>query len=185
MGTVNEYRNGRLGIKFERLPDRLVLGGSIAVNGVCLTVTEAEKSSFCANLSIETVRMTTLGDLRSGQAVNLELPLTLEKGIDGHLVLGHVDTIGKVVMIEQQGKDRLIKFSYPGNFSHYLVEKGSVAIDGISLTPFALSNETFTCAVVAETLSRTNLKSRKVGERINIEFDILGKYIQRMKNNVH
>ncbi|MCD5416845.1 riboflavin synthase [Candidatus Bipolaricaulota bacterium] len=185
MGIVKERRNDLLGVRSDQLSNKLVLGASIAVNGVCLTVTEIGKGSFRADLSRETVRRTTLGDLHPGQAVNLELPLTLERGIDGHLVLGHVDTMGKVVMIEQQGKDRLIKFSYPCEFSRYLVEKGSVAIDGISLTPFALSGETFTCGVVAETLSRTNLAVRKVGERVNIEFDILGKYIQRMRSDVH
>ncbi len=185
MGIVEERRSDLLGLRSEQLPNKLVVGASIAVNGACLTVTEIGERLFRTDLSIETVRRTTLGYLRPGQAVNLELPLTLQRGIDGHLVLGHVDTIGKVVMIEQQGRDRLIKFSYPRRFSRYLVEKGSVAIDGISLTPFALSGETFTCDVVAETLSRTNLATSKVGERINIEFDILGKYIQRMRSDVH
>ncbi|MCI2426570.1 riboflavin synthase [Candidatus Acetothermia bacterium] len=184
-GIVEERRNDLLVIRAEQLLNQLALGASIAVNGVCLTVTEIGVRSFSTELSIETVRRTTLGDLRSGQVVNLELPLTLNKGIDGHLVLGHVDTIGKIIIIKQQGRDHLMTFSYSGSFSRYLVEKGSVAIDGISLTPFALSGERFTCAVVTATLSRTNLVTRKVGERVNIEFDILGKYIQRMKSDVH
>ncbi len=167
------------------LRDRLVLGGSVAINGVCLTVRELASEAFLADLSQETASRTTLGRLQAHTRVNLELPVTPEGSLDGHIVLGHVDTVGRVKAIVREREGRNFTFSYPPEFSRYMVEKGTVAVDGISLTPFQVTGATFCCAIIPKTFKATNLQGLSVGDPVNIEFDILAKYVERMTRRVH
>ncbi|MEA3356310.1 MAG: riboflavin synthase [Candidatus Bipolaricaulota bacterium] len=187
LGIVRQKRASSLDVGpplgFER---RLEQGTSIAVNGVCLTVSGLTKQNFQVDLSRETRSHTNLERLRTGMRVNLELPVAVGDGLDGHLVLGHVDTVGKITMIEGDNiTGKTFMFTYPPQFSQYLTEKGSVTVDGISLTPFDVRAETFRCSVVPETIERTNLQDRVLGHQVNIEFDILAKYVRKMIPHVH
>ncbi|HHR85512.1 MAG TPA: riboflavin synthase [Candidatus Acetothermia bacterium] len=184
LGLLVELRRDRLEISTS-LRDKLSLGASIAVNGVCLTVSELTQRGFRAEISSETFSRTSLGKQRLRARVNLELPLTLEAGLDGHIVLGHVDTVGKVQEVRREREGWKFVFSYPAEFRAYVVDKGSVAVDGISLTPFAATNGTFQVAVIPQTYEQTALQDRQVGDPVNIEFDILAKYVEGMVTYVH
>lgn len=151
---------------------------SIAVNGVCLTVVSFDEHVFRVQCVEETLRKTTLGSLHQGDIVNLERSLTLEKAIEGHMVQGHVDTVGTLASIEKKGADLLLTISYPEAFSDYIVGRGSIAIDGISLTVARDTDKTeFMVAIIPYTWEHTNLKDKKPGDTVNLEFDIFGKYI--------
>ncbi|MEX0895125.1 MAG: riboflavin synthase [Balneolaceae bacterium] len=153
---------------------------SISVNGVCLTVVELSSNFFRVQCVDETLRKTTLGDLKEGDPVNLERSLTLQKAIEGHIVQGHVDTVATIKSIEQKkDHDRLVTVSYPEQYIPYIVGRGSIAIDGISMTVAREERSEFTVAVIPYTWNHTNLKSKQEGDRVNLEFDIFGKYIVR------
>jgi riboflavin synthase len=156
---------------------------SIAVNGVCLTVVSFNEETFHVQCVEETLRKTGLGDLKEGSPVNLERSLTLDKGIEGHLVQGHVDTTGSITSIDQKDADLLITVEYPDEFKDLVVGRGSIAIDGISLTIARSEENRFTVAIIPYTWDHTNLKDRKEGERVNLEFDMFGKYIIRYLKN--
>jgi len=155
-------------------------GGSIAVNGACLTAAEVEDGRFTADLSPETLERTNLGLLRPNDKVNLELPLAADGRFAGHLVLGHVDTAGEVTAISRQGDFYRFSFAVEPQFDRFLVEKGSVALDGISLTVFNIKGGRFDAAVIPRTYEVTNLRYRRPGDRVNVEFDILGKYVAKL-----
>ncbi len=156
---------------------------SISVNGVCLTVVDFNKESFKVQCVEETLRKTSLGELKSDSPVNLERSLTLEKGIEGHIVQGHVDTVGKIIKIDQNGADLLVTVEFPEEFKDYVVGRGSVAVDGISLTVAQNESNVFKVAIIPYTWDNTNLISKKEGDLVNLEFDIFGKYIiQYLKN---
>ena len=162
----------------------LGLGDSIAVNGVCLTVVEKDDSSFTAEVSPETVRVTALATLRAGQAVNLERPMLADGRLGGHFVLGHVDGVGTISAIEKQADFSLVSVDYPVSLVSYIVPKGSIAIDGISLTVAALEEEDEQGArvdvqIVPYTWLHTNLRDARVGDPVNLECDIIGKYVVR------
>lgn len=159
-------------------------GGSIAVNGACLTASEILDGQFTAELSPETLERTNLGLLHPGDQVNLELPLAADGRLDGHLVLGHVDTVGQVTSIARQSNFYLFSFAAEPQFDHLLVEKGSVAVDGISLTAFGIEAGRFKVAVIPRTYQVTNLKHRRPRDRVNIEFDVLGKYVAKSLGRV-
>lgn len=163
-------------------PPKLFLspGGSIAVNGVCLTAGEVSKGGFTADLSPETLERTTLGSLRPGDKVNLELPVAADGRLDGHLVLGHVDALGEIISINQQGSFYIFGFRVGAQFDHLLVEKGSVAVDGISLTAFHVEGGRFQVAIIPRTYELTNLRYQRPGNRVNVEFDLLGKYVAKL-----
>ena len=167
------------------LHGRLVLGASVAVNGTCLTVRRLLEDGFVASVSEETASRTSFEFLRTGTRVNLEWPLTPQSGLDGHLVLGHVDTVGRIRALVRERSGFTLHVSYPGEYSRYVVEKGSVAVDGISLTTFAIDPGAFRCAIVPETYEQTTLQDRRGGDPVNLEFDILGKYVERMMSHVH
>ncbi|MCR4404522.1 MAG: riboflavin synthase [Candidatus Acetothermia bacterium] len=181
LGEVVTLAGGRLVIlpPAELLPPA---GGSIAVNGACLTASEVEDGRFAADLSPETLKRTNLGALRAGEKVNLELPLAAGDRFAGHLVLGHIDAVGKIVAIAPQGESYLFSFAVEPRFDHLLVEKGSVAVDGISLTAFNIREGRFEVAIIPHTYRMTNLKYRRPGDLVNVEFDILGKYVAKLMN---
>ena len=157
----------------------LALGDSVAVNGVCLTVVRFDASGFDAEVSPETLRVTNLGDLRDGATVNLERPLLPSDRLGGHFVQGHVDGVGSLAGIEQETDFWWVTVRFPEDLSRYLVPKGSVAVDGISLTVAGLEADRFAVQIVPHTWRHTNLHARRVGDAVNIECDIIGKYVAR------
>lgn len=152
---------------------------SISVSGVCLTVIDRRDDFFTVQCVEETLRKTSFSKITEGDEVNLERSLTLEKAIEGHIVQGHVDTVGRIEHIKSEGDDRLITVSYPEEFVPFIVGRGSVAIDGISLTVARESGTRFTVAIIPYTWNYTNLKHRNEGDKVNLEFDIFGKYVVR------
>lgn len=154
-------------------------GDSIAVNGACLTVTGLSAGSFTADVSSETLRVTTLGGLGTGDPVNIEPALTLGKPLGGHLVSGHVDGVGTVTAMEEKGQYIDLEVEVPEELAATLVKKGSVAVDGISLTVASLEGNRFTVAVIPHTVERTTLRSKRRGSEVNVETDIIGKYVER------
>lgn len=153
-------------------------GDSVAVNGACLTVTGRDGKRFQADLSRETLERSNLGNLSSGDSINLELPLLPTARLGGHFVQGHVDAVARVVRIEKQQAFALFRFSLPAGTGAYVVEKGSIAVDGISLTVSGLGKDFFEVAIIPHTLEHTNLSQRKPGDRVNLECDILAKYVE-------
>jgi riboflavin synthase len=186
LGLVRSVRPSALTIELPSVfRDRIELGGSVAVNGVCLSARELPPSAFVADLSKETASRTTLGTLRPGQHVNLELPLSPSSGLDGHWVLGHIDAQGRVQALYQEGSGWTLIVEFPTQFRRFIAEKGSIAVEGISLTPYDLDGGSFRCAIIPETYESTVLKDRRRGHSVNLEFDILAKYVERMIRFVH
>ncbi len=177
--NINKIPNGAiLNIDCAYVLSDTKIGDSIAVNGVCQTVTEISKNSFSVFCSYETLSLTTLGSLNSGDKVNLERALRLSDRLGGHIVSGHVDGVGKLISATKVGDSHKMTFSADKNLMHYVVKKGSVAIDGISLTVCERDNSTFSAAVIPHTYKNTLLKDLQKGSAVNIETDILGKYIE-------
>ena len=170
----------RLVVATRRPLPRLALGESIAVNGACLTVTARRDRRFTVDVSPETLRRTTLGDLPPGRRVNLERALRMGDRMGGHLVQGHVDGVGRLETIRRDGEWLLYRFRAPRILVPYLVEKGSIAVDGVSLTVFACRGPSFTVALIPHTLAETTLGDRRAGDRVNLEADVLLKQIERM-----
>ncbi len=156
------------------------LGDSICVDGICLTVSLLEGGVFTADVSGETLRRTTLGDLRPGDAVNLERALRLSDRLGGHLVTGHVDGTGTINKKTREGDSFQFQFEVSPALSRSLVEKGSVAVDGISLTVSAVKKSSFQVYIIPYTLEKTTLKLKERGGRVNIETDVIGKYVEKM-----
>ncbi len=158
----------------------LRLGESVAINGACMTVTRHRGRAFSVDVSPESLRRTTLGDLRPGSLVNLERSLRLGDRLSGHLVFGHVDAVGRVQAIRPEGDSALYSFSIPAAMAPFLVEKGSVAVDGVSLTVFDCHARSFTVAVIPHTAAVTTLGIRQPGDRVNLESDMLARYVARV-----
>jgi riboflavin synthase len=179
IGIFKEYRIGKqeMAVEMPELASHLEIGESLAVNGVCLSLTRKEKNLLFFDLSKETLSRTNLGSLRRGNLLNLELSLSLSSPLSGHLVTGHVDSTGKVLSIQKSGKGKRMTISFPVDLNHYLINKGSVAIDGVSLTIAKLDSSTFEVELIPLTLKNTNLGVLKVGNTVNIECDIIGKYV--------
>ncbi len=156
------------------------LGESVAVDGVCLTVDDLGKGIFATDVSPETLQRSTLGAASPGASVNLERALRPVDRLGGHFVLGHVDGVGRLESRKREGEFEVLAFTAPENVSRYLVEKGSVAVDGVSLTVARLTAGGFTVAVIPHTLSRTTLGTRRAGSAVNLEADILGKYVEKL-----
>ncbi len=162
-----------------KLPVRsMARGASVAVNGACLTVVKKGLRSFTVDVSPETLQRTSLETLTVGSMVNLERPMRLADRLGGHLVTGHVDGVGAVAAIEKQGEFTIITFEVPAPLGALLVPKGSVAVDGISLTVNVCRKQRFSVAIIPFTLRHTNLRARRVGDKVNIETDLIGKYVQ-------
>lgn len=179
-GRVVSIKSGRLSITGGGVLPGIEMGGSIAINGACLTVTEIDTSTFSVYIMLETIKRTNLGLLTVGDAVNLERPLTLGKPLGGHLVQGHVDDTGRVASILPEGRESLVRFEAPSEVMRYIVKKGFIAVDGISLTVADFDTTSFLISVVDYTLKHTNLGSRRAGDLVNIEVDIMAKYVERL-----
>jgi riboflavin synthase len=181
LGEVTHNTRQKLSVCAPQLFGELDIGKSIAVNGACLTVVELNPVSeeFSADLSPETCERTNLGALRQGEKVNLELPLRFSQGLDGHWVLGHVDTVGEILSIQKKSNSYLYTFRVPVEYDRYLIEKGSIAIDGISLTLFSINAGRFEVSIIPHTYETTQLHTKKPGARVNVEFDVLAKYTEK------
>ncbi len=178
-GIFKEYRIGKqeMVIETPELAARLEIGDSLAVNGVCLSLTRKEKNMLCFDLSKETLSRTSLGSLRRGEQLNLELSLTLSSPLSGHLVTGHIDSTGKVIAVQKKGTGIRMTISFPVDLGPYFIPKGSVAINGVSLTIAKLHSSSFDAEIIPITLKNSNLRLLKHGNTVNIECDILGKYV--------
>lgn len=166
-----------LGIPFA---EDLSQGESVAVNGCCLTVTTVENDVVTFDLLAETCRVTNLGDLKAGGVVNLERALKATDRMSGHFVQGHVDGTSEILELEAVGQDYRLKVSLPENFARYLINKGSICVDGMSLTAAEVGEDSFTIWLIPHTMEITNLKNRQVGQRVNLEFDMLAKYLEKL-----
>ena len=176
-GSVVSVTSGRLVIAAEKTLEGIELGGSIAVNGICLTVTEFTEKTFSVDVMPETLKRTNLGQLHNGDRVNLERPLGLGGEIGGHLVQGHVDGTGKVISIDREGEAVLMKYEAPADLMRYVVEKGFIAVDGTSLTVVQKDAATFSVSIVGYTREHTILADRNINDTVNLEVDIIGKYV--------
>jgi riboflavin synthase len=156
------------------------LGDSVAIDGACMTVVSVAESSFEVDVSSESLRRTTLGDRRAGDRVNLERSMRLGDRMGGHIVTGHVDGTGIVAGVRTEGESSIYTFELAPELARLLVEKGSVAVDGISLTCFNCTSDRFDVAVIPHTESSTTLGSKRAGERVNIENDLLAKYVEKL-----
>lgn len=179
-GFVRRPVGARVTIGAATIAETARLGDSLAVDGACLTVTALAGDAVACDLSAETLSRTTLGSLRIGARVNLERPLRLGDRLGGHLVSGHVDAVGQLVGRLPQGDGAVYRIRFPESLTPLLVPKGSVAVDGISLTVAALAGRHFDVAVIPYTLRATTLAEKRVGDRLNLEADLIGKYVARL-----
>jgi len=179
LGYFKEFSLGRriLSIEAPTITPKLEIGESLAINGVCLSLIKKNKNILSFDISEETIRLTNLGSLRKKDMLNLELPVTLSTPLSGHLVTGHVDTTGKILKIVPSGKGKRFTFSFPEKLRPYLIPKGSVCINGISLTIAAIFSLSFDVEVIPITLENSNLGVLRRGDTVNIESDIIGKYV--------
>lgn len=177
---LDEAGNGRLSVSPERVLDGLRLGDSIAVNGACLTVVSLDGGAFEVDLAPETLRKTNLSALRKGHVVNLERPLAVGDRLGGHIVQGHIDATGRVQSARSEARCVVMGFRTPKRLMPYIVKKGFVAVDGISLTVVNRRASSFTVSVIPYTLEHTALKERHVGDPVNLEVDVLAKYVESL-----
>jgi len=170
----------RLTVRAALVSRDVQLGDSVAVNGCCLTVTAADGEMLAFDLLAETLSRTNLGELTPGAPVNLERALSAHARLGGHFVQGHIDTASRVLGFEQVKADYRLEIALPKEFARYVAFKGSIAIDGISLTVAEVGEESFVVWIIPHTLAVTNLRARKAEERVNLEFDLLAKYVERI-----
>lgn len=180
VGQVKAIGNGTLKIQATKVLEDVKLGDSIAVNGICLTVTGFNSHSFQADVMPETIKRTSLGELKLGSPVNLERALTLSSRLGGHIVSGHIDGTGRIVSLKEDKNAILMKIQADGAILRYIVEKGSVALDGISLTVAQVDSRDFTVSLIPHTRQVTNLSVKGEGSLINIENDVVGKYVAKL-----
>lgn len=180
---INRGNSAEIEIKLDSEIKNPASGMSIAVNGVCLTASKIKnKFIFSADISEETLNRTTFKKLKTGDKINIEFPLTVNDFLSGHIVQGHIDTTGKVFNITKKADNTIITFEVDKEYNRYLVEKGSIAIDGVSLTMFNIKEGKFDVAIIPETLKQTIICDYKKGTNVNIEFDIIGKYVEKILN---
>ena len=187
-GNIKEIRISNKGAVFALNSNSLELsdvsiGDSIAVNGVCLTITQLDKNSFSADVSQETLNCTTFSQLKKDQNINLEKSLRLNQGIDGHLVSGHVDGVGEVVSLQKEGESTRLKIKVKNDLSKYIAKKGSICINGVSLTVNSVEADIFDVNIVPHTLSVTTLGELIENSRVNIEIDIIARHIEHLINH--
>ncbi|MGE5804600.1 MAG: riboflavin synthase, partial [Ignavibacteria bacterium] len=182
---VNKIKTGegyRLDIKASKVLDDLKIGNSISVNGCCLTVVKRGNSDFSVDVIEETLKKTNLGSLDISGRVNLERPLKTDDRLGGHFVLGHVDTTGIVAEVRELSSSHFMKITFPEQFKRYLIYVGSVAIDGVSMTVADLEDNSFSVGIIPHTWKETIFSDKKPGTTVNLEFDVLGKYVERIMN---
>ena len=178
VGRVDYVQPRRLTVRADRILDALKMGDSINVNGACLTVTRFNTASFSVDLMPETARRSNLGTLKVGDGVNLERALAFGGRLGGHLVQGHVDGVGRVSSMRWEGDTLMIEFAAPPEVMRYVVEKGFVAVDGLSLTVVARETATFSVSIVEYTRRNTTVGEWRIGDPVNLEADIIGKYVE-------
>jgi len=172
-----------LRVRAHRVLDGISAGASISVNGGCLTARTIHNDGFTADLARETLQRTSLGSLAAGSLSNLERPMRADGRFDGHIVQGHVDGLGRVRAFNREGDDYRLQVEFPETAIRYIVEKGSISVDGISLTIAKVRPYVFEVAIIPHTFDNTNLKQTKAGDPVNLEFDIIAKYVERMLAN--
>lgn len=180
VGRAAGVPEGELFVNAAAVLEGTKLGDSIAVNGTCLTVTRLEPEGFAVDLAPETLRRTNLGALTAGAAVNLERSLAFGGRVGGHLVQGHVDGVAAIDSIEPEGNASMVRFRLPENLARYVTEKGFVAVDGVSLTVVGVGDDWFSITLIPFTAEHTNLGAKGAGDPVNIEVDILAKYVERL-----
>jgi riboflavin synthase len=184
VGTIQEIRPAgnaiHLKIRAKTILEDVALGDSIAVNGICLTVTHFDKSSFTVDVVPETMRRTSLHELSIGSPVNLERAMAMGKRFGGHIVSGHVDGVGRIAEIIDEDIAKVVRVTAPPEVLRYMVEKGSITIDGISLTVMDVGADSFRVSIIPHTWQVTVLRHRRVGSLVNLEVDIIGKYVERL-----
>ena len=180
MGVVAKISNNAMTVHASKVTEDLKLGDSIAVNGTCLTTVNFSRTEFSVDLAPETMRRTSLGQLSEGSPVNLERALLASDRMGGHIVQGHVDGTGRVMSSRVDGDSIIFRIRVPKRLNPYIVEKGFIAVDGISLTVVKRGASSFTLAVIPYTLKNTNLASVSIGDRVNLEADILAKYVESL-----
>ncbi len=179
--SVNTFGGGiKLTIEAKNILNDIKTGDSININGACQTVVSFDEKSFTVETVEETLKKTNLGFLKSGSKVNLESSLTLNKKLGGHFVLGHVDSTGKITSVEKLSSSILVSISYPVKFSNYIINVGAITVNGVSLTIARFNKNAFTVSIIPHTWQETNLQFLKVGDEVNLEFDILGKYVAKI-----
>jgi riboflavin synthase len=181
IGIVRETSRDRLVFEAREVLDGTRTGDSIAINGVCLTIVSLENHGFAVNVMPETLRRTNLDGLHYGDQVNLERALTLGGRLGGHLVLGHVDDIGEIVNVSGEETARIVRISTPDRLMPYIVNKGFIAVDGVSLTIAELDDVSFVVSLVAYTRENTTLGRKRPADIVNLEVDILAKYVEKLK----
>jgi riboflavin synthase len=183
-GFIKEKIKTGDGIRFvlsaKRIMDDLKIGDSVAVNGVCLTVVKRENDNFSVDTIEETLKKTNLGSTKLKDAVNLERPLKANARLGGHFVLGHVDTTGSVKQVKELSNSHFVTISFPKGYQKYLIPVGSVAIDGVSMTVAELGKDEFSVGVIPHTWEETIFANKRIGDTVNLEFDVLGKYIVQL-----
>lgn len=186
LGTVQRLdRQGEsyhLTVSAVKVMQNLKIGDSVAVNGACLTVVDMHDSVFTADVMPETVRLTNIGSLHAGDKVNLERTLRLCDGLDGHIVSGHVEGLGTIISRHPEGIANVVEIAAGARLLRYILPKGSIAIDGISLTVTAVTESSFSVAIIPHTAKETTLGFKGVGDKVNLETDIIGKYVERLLN---
>ncbi len=181
LGEIRRKTESRLTIKTEKdFTKKLNQGASISVSGICLTAVSVSKDHFTIDYMPETAKKTIIQYLKKGDLVNLELPATGESFLSGHIVQGHVDCVGKILDIKEKGNSHIFTFLIPFFFIKYIVEKGSIAVNGISLTVITANDKSFTVGIIPHTWGNTMLYTAKIGNNVNIEVDILAKYIEQL-----
>ena len=180
IGKVKLIQPNRLTVHAVKVLAGTELGSSIAVNGTCLTVTEFTTNSFSVGIQPETLRRTNLGDLKTGDTVNLERPIAMGARLGGHLVQGHIDDTGKITGIRQEQKSKLMTFAVPHPLMRYMAVKGFIAVDGLSLTIAELGADSFTVSLVEFTQKQTTIGNKKIGDVVNLEVDIIAKYVESL-----
>ena len=180
VGTVAELGDQRMTVRATKVLEDQKRCDRIAVNGSCLTVVAHDSLTFSVDLAPETLSRTSLGSLAQGHKVNLERPLAVSDRLGGHIVQGHVDSTGRITSSRTDGNSQILRVRYPNNLRVYIVEKGFIAVDGISLTVVQKGTSSFTLSVIPYTLENTNLQDKGPGDRVNLEADIVAKYVESL-----
>ena len=187
VGKVFEFNNNqsscKLIVQIERIDTSISIGDSVAINGTCLTIEKSDKPFYHFTLSPETLEASSLSNLEKDSYVNIELPLTINKFINGHIVSGHVDSLGTVTSLEKIKDSWLLLITIEKNILKYIVTKGSISIDGVSLTVNDIKGQSLSLMIIPHTYENTIIKYYKLGERVNIEVDYISKYLEKLKND--